>query len=284
MIDRATAALYDRVRARHATFIDRVDGGVPDPPEPVRVVVVPGAFHGHHAHTGADGRRVLDLAAELGWPAERLAVPSLSTMAANAAVLLDRLARRDRPVVLVSLSKGGADVRATLATPEVDFGGVAWLDLSGLTAGTPLLGWLRRRPLRYWGTRGLLAVQRLPFAPLHELRDGPGSPLDGAFVLPPGVAAIHVVGFPTVATLTHPWAKRAHARLAPLGPNDGGGVLLESALRLPGDVYPVWAADHYLRPAWDVRPLLLNLLRDAARHAHASAAQPSAAPAATSTA
>ncbi len=266
-VDAATLALYDRVRARHAAFVARIDAGVPRPAGPAHVVVVPGAFHTRHRHTGADGQRVFDLAADLGWTAERAAVPDLGTLAANATVLLDLLARRrDRPVILVSLSKGGADVRTALATTGADLGDVCgWLNLSGLLTGTPLLAWLRGRPLRFWGARALLAIQRQPFAPLHELRDGPAAPLAGPVVLPPGVRATHVVGFPTVATLSHPWARRAHARLAPLGPSDGGGLMLAGVLDLPGDVYPVPAADHYLRPARDVRPLLRNLLCDLAR-------------------
>src|SRR5205814_7337630 len=55
---------------------------------------------------------------------------------------------------------------------------------------------------------------------------------------------------------------RGHARLVPLGPNDGGGILLADLLDLPGEVFPVRAADHYLAPkTWDIRPLLRRILR-----------------------
>jgi hypothetical protein len=40
---------------------------------------------------------------------------------------------------------------------------------------------------------------------------------------------------------------------------------LTDVARLPGDVYPVWGADHYLCPSWDFNPLLLRILLDAAR-------------------
>ena len=39
-----------------------------------------------------------------------------------------------------------------------------------------------------------------------------------------------------------------HARLAPLGPNDGS-TLVQGALAAPGLTYPVWGADHYMRVA-----------------------------------
>ena len=110
-IDAATTALYELVRAspRHGRFIRRIESDEPAPvdePAP-RVVVMPGAFHQHHAHTGADGRRVLELAARLGWPAEVVPVPSLGSMTGNAAALVEFLSRAgndDRLVILVSLS------------------------------------------------------------------------------------------------------------------------------------------------------------------------------------
>ena len=34
---------------------------------------------------------------------------------------------------------------------------------------------------------------------------------------------------------------------------------------LPGEIYPVLGADHYLNPSWDIRPLLRRILLYAAR-------------------
>jgi hypothetical protein len=75
------------------------------------------------------------------------------------------------------------------------------------------------------------------------------------------LTAIHVVGFPLREHLSSAWAQRGHARLAVLGPNDGGGILLADAIAREGLVYPVWGADHYLRPAWDIRRLICRLVR-----------------------
>ena len=43
---------------------------------------------------------------------------------------------------------------------------------------------------------------------------------------PAHVRVVHVCGFPLQRHLTHPWAARGYSRLSPLGPNDGGGILL----------------------------------------------------------
>jgi len=272
-IDAATAALYQQIRKspHHRPFIEQVEAGAARrlDGEPPRIVVMPGAFHREHPHTGADGRRIFELAAKLSWPAELAPVPSLAPMAENAKALVHFLSRRPgRPTILVSLSKGGADVRAAMERP--DAGEAlrdvrAWVNLSGMVTGTPLVAWLRDRPLRCLGVRLLLRLRQQRFADVEELHCGEGSALARPFTVPTHVRAIHVVAFPRVRHLSNDWARRGHARLAPLGPNDGGGILLNDVLGWPGHVYPVWGADHYLRPKFDVHPLLLSILREAAR-------------------
>jgi hypothetical protein len=269
-IDVATAALYLRVRGvmRNRGLIERVASDAPLPiADTPRVLVMPGAFHAEYPRTGGDGARVLEIAAELGWPAERVAVPSLGPCAANADALVRALAAgRGRPTVLVSLSKGGADVRAALSRTDAakamrDVR--CWVSLSGMVSGTPLIRWLRDRPLRCLGVRMLLRWRGQRFSVLDELRHGEGTALGEKFELPAGLRAIHVLGFPMGRHLSDDWARRGHARLAPLGPNDGGGVMLADALGWPGEVYPVWGADHYLRVA-GARGMLKRVLAEAA--------------------
>jgi hypothetical protein len=255
-IDFATAVQYQRIRfhSRHAPFIDAVESSdIPAPGREVpRIIIIPGAFYRQYPGTGADGRIVRGVAAGLGWPVDRVEVPSLGTMAENAHVLASSLRQLPNgPVILVSLSKGSSDVCAALARSDLAdaFKNVRkWLNLSGIVSGTELIAWLRSRPLRYWGVRALMALRRQPFAAVYELRREPGAPLCVPLTLPAHLTAIHVIGFPLVRHLSDNWARRGHTRLAPLGPNDGGGILLADCERLPGHVYPVWGADHYLRP------------------------------------
>src|SRR5690606_34890140 len=60
--------------------------------------------------------------------------------------------------------------------------------------------------------------------------------------------ALHLVGFPLRRHATNRLARANFARLEPFGPNDGAGILLADACRWPGLLYPLWGADHYLRP------------------------------------
>lgn len=267
-IDFATALLYDRLRrsAKLAPTISdagpladagSLDGGSCGDRTPVDidVVVVPGAFHAQRAETGADGRRVIEAARRLGGSATVVDVPSFGSPASNAKAILRTLAARrsDRRLVLVSLSKGSLDVRCALesvGTDDIWRKVDCWISLSGIATGSPLVGWLRRRPWRLVGVRLFFAWHALPYRVLREIdRDTIGERRQGLSESSARqLQTVHVVGFPLRRHLSCPLARRGHRRLAPLGPNDGG-VLLADVCQLPGVVYPVWGADHYLKLA-----------------------------------
>ncbi|HEY8668881.1 MAG TPA: hypothetical protein VIL86_19695 [Tepidisphaeraceae bacterium] len=288
-IDPATAALYLSLRASpvHEPLIRAIEAGCsPDDDEPPTLVIMPGAFHRHHDHTGADGACLLTAAAALGWPCPRVVdVPSLGSLQDNAAALIEHLRRACPPgcgrIVLASLSKGSADVAVALRHPDAPeaFAHVrGWVSLSGLLFGTPLVQWLRRSRLRMAGVHLSLWMKGLRFGPVQELRHDRQT-LDTGPPVPSHFRAIHVFGFPLRRHLRHPWAPKGYERLAPLGPNDGGGILLADALRVPGCVYPVWGADHYLKPAWDFSAALRNLLLYAANSPSAASAPAAGQPA-----
>jgi hypothetical protein len=276
-IDVATAMLWAGIRssAENREFIERVDRGTPEVESPPPLMlIVPGAFHRHHDHSGADGRRLVAIAEDLGWNWERLAVPSLGRLEENAAAIVTWLrAHKDKRVLIVSLSKGSSDVVMALrhTSAQYAFANVCgWVSVSGMVHGTPLVAWLKQHRLRTLGVHLWLWVRRQRFAALAELSRGQNGPLDAEIVLPKNLRAIQVVGFPLSTHLRHPWAPRGYERLSPLGPNDGGGILLGDLTRWPGLIYPVWGADHYLRPEWDVESTLRNILL------HATASQTTA--------
>lgn len=266
-LDFATALLHERLLRvpANADFFRSAR----EAPRPAKIStdligIVPGAFHREHRNTSADGACVLAIARELGCAAVVLPTGSFGTLDENARVLLDWLAaQRGRRIALVSLSKGGADVKRALSLPEAAraFAAVsAWVSFSGMVQGTPLIEWLRRRPLRWWAVRLWLGWRGYRAAALEDLRHGPGTALAAWPALPGHLRVVHVCGFPLQRHLAHSWAPRGYARLSALGPNDGGGILLGDLARLPGIVCPVWGADHYLAPRWDARPILTGIL------------------------
>ena len=269
-VDFATALLYDRlVRSpEHGPFIEHIRSGLESDdtgrPEGT-LAIVPGACYVEYPATGADGRRLRAVAEQLGWQVEVVPVHSFGPLETNAQTICTWLDERsDEPVLLVSLSKGGADVKTALARPDAWHAFrnvVGWINVSGIVFGTPLAGWVLRHWFRKLLTRLSCWCRGYEFSVLGELDRFRGCPLEGEFVLPPWVRLVHVVGLPLSVHLDSKRARRGHRRLASLGPNDGGGILLGDVCRLPGLIYPVWGADHYLEPDWDIRPLIRRILR-----------------------
>jgi hypothetical protein len=279
-MDFATALLYDRLRrsAEHGPFIAHLetlpetDGPIAGA-EDVTVAVAPGGFYRERPETGADGRFLLEQATRLGCRTNVLPLESFGTLDGNARIIAGWLRDRAGPIVLVSLSKSGAEVRLALAAPDapLDFAHVtAWVNLSGIVRGTPMVDWLLRRPLRCLAIRLLFRLRGYSYPTLAQMRRGPHGLLDGPFSIPPHISVVHLYGFPLRRHLSRPLARRGHRRIAPLGPNDGGANLLADLLGMPGVIYPVWGADHYLRPAWDLDGLVRRLFGDLIRSARDS--------------
>lgn len=282
-VDLATAVLYDRVLRSplHGSFIKRIDSmaardDATVEPTGVTVAIAPGAYYEQYPRSGADGLFVRRALEPMGVRVELIGSRSVGGVRENARIILDwlRARRRSERVVLVSLSKGGADVKEALrqaaAAPEVHADRpafaplVAWINCCGLTSGTPVVSpFLRSRLLRGYA-RLVFFLRGHDFEMVRELAPGPGSLLDFAPPVPPALRVVNVVGFPLRSHLSTRLLRRLHRRLAPLGPNDGS-CLLADAVRMPGVIYPVWAADHYLRPpagiAHLVRALLAHVLQ-----------------------
>lgn len=279
----ATALLYVRALCvpDNAAFYQRVLAANPSAMERPDVIgIVPGAFHGQHKHTGADGLKIAGTISGLGERIEIVPVRSFGRLEENARIIVNWLDKqRGQRIALASLSKGGADVKRALALPQaaVAFAGVtAWVSFSGIVQGTPLIAWLRARPFRSSAFGLLLRLQGHRAAVLDELRRADDAPLATWPALPEHLSVVHVNGCPLRRHLRHRWAPRGYERLAPLGPNDGGGILLGDLTQLPGVICPIWGADHYLQPSWDATPLLraivvAALTPDDGRHASRSA-------------
>ena len=270
-IDAATTQLYQSVleSPQHGAFIRRVDE-ISTRTLPRKwqaeapLLIVPGAFYRENPRSGADGRLLREQAERLDCPTGIIPIASRGTLKQNARIICDwLLARHEQPVILASLSKGGADVKMALAEPDAAeaFKNVAaWVNLCGILNGTPMAEWLlSRNPAAllnrlYYTLRG----QGLGF--LRDLGYGPGWPLDFELQLPQHIRMVTIAGFPLREHLSSALARRCHRRLTHLGPNDGS-LILSDVCALPGLLYPIWGADHYLRPQTDVNQLVLAVLQ-----------------------
>src|SRR5205814_7676611 len=93
----------------------------------------------------------------LGAQTAVIPLPNLGTLHNNAQQIREWLSQRDdERIILVSLSKGSADVRAALAEPAAFARAVAWVNVSGALDGSPLVDWLFAGTFRSYWTRFLL--------------------------------------------------------------------------------------------------------------------------------
>ncbi len=269
-IDAATEHLYRRVleSALHGPFIRRVDELRREPVAPAWssgavLAIVPGASYKETPRTGADGRLVREQAERMGIPTVLVPLATTGTVKENSRALSDWLASQpDRPVILASVSKGGSDIKVALSEPEAaeTFRNVAaWLNLCGILDGTPLVDWLLSKSPGAGAVRLYYRLRGRGLEFLCELQYRSRGPLDRPLCLPPHIRLISVAGFPLREHLIRRSSRNCHERLTHLGPNDGALVLAD-VCALPGLLYPVWGADHYLQPKGGVGALVRALL------------------------
>jgi len=269
-VDAATTLLYQAVldSQQHGWFIKKVQSlnqeTKPSPPPPdVKLAIVPGAFYRENPRSGADGHVVREQAERLGWRTDLIPIASTGSLQENASTIYRWLGEhRHNRIVLVSLSKGGPDVKMALAQSGADRAFepvVAWINLCGLLDGTPLADWLFSRQIGAWCLRQYFRLRGQNFGFVGDLRRGKATPLDFALHLPAHMQMISVAGFPLTQHLTNGMMSRCHRQLAPHGPNDGG-LLLADVCAWPGLIYPIWGGDHYLRSGGDMNQLIGALL------------------------
>jgi hypothetical protein len=270
-IDAATTQLYQSVleSPQHGSFIRRVDE-ICQRSEPRKwqaeapLIIVPGAFYRENPRSGADGRILREQAERLGCPTGNIPIASRGSLKQNGRIICDwLLEHREQPVILASLSKGGADVKMALAEPDAAdaFKNVAaWINLCGILSGTPMAEWLLSRNPAALLNRLFYTLRGQGLGFLRDLGYGSGRPLDFELQLPEHIRMVTIAGFPLREHLTTALARRCHRRLTHLGPNDGS-LILSDVCALPGLLYPIWGADHYLRPQTDVNQLVLAVLQ-----------------------
>ena len=270
-VDFATAVLYDAVRHSppHDSFITALDSprfadSAPQVPADTLLAIAPGAFYVEYPHSGADGRMLREQAAALGCPCEIIPSASMGSVAENAELICRWLAaRNEKRIILASISKGASDIKVALQRSEapVAFRNVvSWISLCGILDGSPTVNWLSASKPRELFYRGLFWWRGLRFQVLTDLRRSADGPLAGDLELPASIRLMQFVGFPLRRHLTNRLSRICHSAAATAGPNDGA-ILLADTIRHPGTIYPIWGADHYLRPSWELRRIANSVLQ-----------------------
>ena len=269
-IDFATALLFDRLqKSPHAAFIRKINSlraSTSSPPGKIRakVVIVPGALYRERPEMGGDGKIVREVAESLGYETDLIPTASFGSVIKNASTILAWLKEHwGEPLILVSLSKGGADLKIALASAGAAqlFGNVvAWINVCGPLNGTRMADWILANRVRAWVVRLKCLLQNRDFELITDLRHDRGALLKSPFRPPPSLRVINLIGFPLMRHMTTWFSRFCHRTLAEWGPNDGT-TSLSDVCTWPGDLYPVWGADHYFHPEETARNLIFAVLR-----------------------
>jgi len=266
-LDHATRVLYARVRAapKNRALCRAMEGeplARPAVAADLRILLVPGILYRDFPETGADGAVVRDIAAQYGIPFDTVPADGTEGLESAADQIIARLLAlpAESRVLLFSLSKGSAEVRHALSRQQAQraFRRVhAWISVSGLPFGTPTAELVLRRPLaRLWFSAWFWfrhwRLERVRELLTHR----PGA----SFEIPPHLMFVQIAAFPLHSQLRDRRSRRFQRRLAAFGPNDGFAILAELAA-LPGCLYPLWGADHYLRGGPDLAPAITRLIQ-----------------------
>ena len=217
------------------------------------LVLVPGFAYRADPATGADLSAQRTALQEIGCDTHFLEVDEIGTVESNATYIareLTRLiaARQDAydNMILVSVSKGGAEVALALAMLDSAAAARvhAWVNVGGILRGTHLADHARVWP-RSWLARGVFWFLGFPGELLSNLSTATRRPVFEALRIPAHIRRLNYLAAPLSGALQESVRGR-YAELAPLGPNDGV-TLLSDAFQREGVTIVELQLDHYFK-------------------------------------
>jgi hypothetical protein len=221
---------------------------------PYTVLFAPSWMYRSHPETGADfafQRRLLD---RLGIPHALIASRESASVENNAVAIAEAvrgLGPDGDGIILVSASKSGAEVALALSrvlSPEESARVVAWVNIVGALAGSPLADSALRAPMS-WLARAVFWVRGWDFTGLASLATAPSRARLRGGRMPDSIAVINVVAVPTSRTVGFKvWS--GYRLLRRHGPNDGVVLLADTVW--PGGINLVSIGpDHLFSPRED---------------------------------
>jgi hypothetical protein len=257
--DLAARVFFESVRqSDQAVFCDAIDSYPANRVRfsaPLRLAIVPGMFYREHPEVGADGRLAKSIGEKFGFDVRIVPTDSAGGVTRNSRILAEQLDfDADKPVWLVSLSKGSSEVRHYLQNYTINPAIAGWLNIAGIAKGSPLADRKLSNGLKRGLNRMLCKVLQIDFAALTEMRtDHPFWQNDR---WPEKIEMIHVAPVP-LSSHIQPGLRARYHEMKDAGPNDGF-VPVTDVTSLPGKIYPLWGSDHFMRSP-DVSALIYRL-------------------------
>ncbi|MCW8932350.1 MAG: hypothetical protein OQL19_19210, partial [Gammaproteobacteria bacterium] len=143
-VDLATRCYYEYLlQSRHGEFKQLIDDCIPTDDiskmgQDIKLLIIPGMFYKEHPEVGADGQLVISIARQCGFSAELVETISKGSIVENVAIIKHRIAQEQAAKIwLVSMSKGGSEVRHYLQSCDVPATVKGWLNIAGVNQGSP---------------------------------------------------------------------------------------------------------------------------------------------------
>jgi len=250
-ISYSTSVLYQYINNQHKEFISKINSypkAITRPKRATKIILIPGMFYKEHGDIGGDGSLVRSIAEKFGFETELVDLYSRGSVSDNKKIIIQKLlANQHKNVWLVSLSKGSTEVRVALEelrgnnlTNNIK----GWISIVGLTKGTPHADKKLRNRITKVVWYLTLKVLGVDHAVTEEI-SSKNKFLQKNMLIDSHIEVIHIAGFP-LPSHVEPLLVKRYKALAEFGPNDGI-ILLQDLLYIPGNVYPVWGVDHFLR-------------------------------------
>jgi hypothetical protein len=258
-IDLTTRILYEIIYEGNHAFIHEIDQIEPcasPKTAAFKLLIVPALLYKEHPEFGGDGKSIAEIARACQIETDVVPVASRGSCAENIKILWQAIQHEPvTKIVLLTLSKGGAEARLTLEAHRTDAAMgkvVAWVNLCGFVNGSPLFdlfsGKLRARLISL-----VMGIDSHVADEMSSLNPHWSQP----FCLADGLLTLNIIGMPLANHMQTRNQLDRYVRLAKLGPNDG--FALSSEMLIPGSpTYPLWGADHYFRTP-QVSPLLYRI-------------------------
>lgn len=232
--------------------------------EDLLVLAVPGWMYRRNPETGADLARPRAVLAQLGVASELVATVENGSVEENAAILaaaVRRHAAAGRTLILLSASKGGAEVAEALGNllaPEAARAVRAWVNVGGLLRGTPLADLATTWPMS-WLAAGYFAWRdQPPGESVASLRTDRSAARLARQRPPDGLRIVNFVGIPLSGHIG-PHARFGYGRLSAFGPNDALTPIAD-ILAHGGVTIAELGLDHYFAdPEIDLKTAALAL-------------------------
>lgn len=212
-------------------------------------LLIPGWHWKTRSDTGADlefQRRIL---ASFGLQSTLVETNEHGTVEENARLIasaIRQISVLNKPIVIISVSKGGAETAYALGAElsenqAADIKG--WLNIGGLIAGSSLVDHSSHDPKRWLRSIGF--SEDTPVSAFNGLKTHVASARLAELKFPSNITVINYVGVPFASSVNEK-AKYSYSLLARQGPNDGAALTQEMLMPNGVTVLEI-GLDHYMR-------------------------------------